>query len=81
MEPNIVATAAALRVPKDEFRTFIALHEATHAFEFEAHAWLRPYFAGLVGETVEQLAAESGGMMGRLREALSAARGIGSSGS
>jgi coenzyme F420 biosynthesis associated uncharacterized protein len=75
VEPNIVATAAAMRVPKDEFRTFIALHEATHAFEFEAHAWLRPYFAGLVGETVEQLAAESGGMMGRLREAMSGGEG------
>jgi coenzyme F420 biosynthesis associated uncharacterized protein len=71
VEPNIVATAAALRVPRDEFRTFIALHEATHAFEFEAHAWLRPYFAGLVSETVEQLAAESGGLMGRVREAVS----------
>ena len=70
VEQNIVATAATMRVPRDEFRTFIALHEATHAFEFEAHAWLRPYFAGLVAETVEQLAAESGGLMGRLREAV-----------
>jgi coenzyme F420 biosynthesis associated uncharacterized protein len=75
VEPNIVATAAALRVPRDEFRTFIALHEATHAFEFEAHAWLRPYFAGLVAETVEQLASESGGLMGRVREALSGGEG------
>jgi coenzyme F420 biosynthesis associated uncharacterized protein len=71
VEPNIVATAAGLRLPIDEFRTFIALHEATHAFEFEAHAWLRPHFSGLVSESVELLASESGGMMGRLREALS----------
>ena len=28
------------------FRTWIALHETTHAFEFEAHPWLRPYLAG-----------------------------------
>ena len=75
VEPNIVATAAALRVPHDEFRTFIALHEATHAFEFEAHAWLRPYFAGLVAETVEQLASESSGLMGRVREAVSGGEG------
>ncbi|MCV0403736.1 MAG: zinc-dependent metalloprotease [Chloroflexi bacterium] len=75
VEPNIVATAAALRVPRDEFRTFIALHEATHAFEFEAHAWLRPYFSGLVAETVEQLAAESGGLMGRVREAIAGGEG------
>jgi coenzyme F420 biosynthesis associated uncharacterized protein len=75
VEPNIAATAAALRVPRDEFRTFIALHEATHAFEFEAHAWLRPYFAGLVAETVEQLATESGGLMGRVREAVAGGEG------
>jgi coenzyme F420 biosynthesis associated uncharacterized protein len=75
VEPNIVGTAAALRVPRDEFRTFIALHEATHAFEFEAHEWLRPYFSGLVAETVEQLAAESGGLMDRVREAISGGEG------
>jgi coenzyme F420 biosynthesis associated uncharacterized protein len=75
VEPNIVATAAAMRLPRDEFRTFIALHEATHAFEFEAHAWLRPYFADLVAETVELLASESGGLMERMREAVSGGEG------
>ncbi|MGH2429465.1 MAG: zinc-dependent metalloprotease [Candidatus Limnocylindria bacterium] len=75
VEPNIVATAAALRVPRDRFRTFIALHEATHAFEFEAHAWLRPHFAGLVADSVEQLASDSGGMLARLRDALSGGHG------
>jgi len=75
VEPNIVASAAAMRIPRDEFRTFIALHEATHAFEFEAHPWLRPYFADLVGRTVEQLAAESGGLMERVRGALGGGEG------
>jgi coenzyme F420 biosynthesis associated uncharacterized protein len=75
VEPNIVGSAAAMRLPRDEFRTFIALHEATHAFEFEAHEWLRPYFAGLVAETVEQLAAESGGLMERVREAIAGGEG------
>ena len=75
VEPNIVGSAAAMRLPRDEFRTFIALHEATHAFEFEAHEWLRPYFAGLVAETVEQLAAESGGLMERVREAVAGGEG------
>jgi coenzyme F420 biosynthesis associated uncharacterized protein len=75
VEPNIVGTAAAMRIPRDQFRTFIALHEATHAFEFEAHPWLRPYFSDLVGRTVEQLAAESGGLMERMREALQGGEG------
>jgi coenzyme F420 biosynthesis associated uncharacterized protein len=45
VEENIRATARALGVPLGSFRTWIALHETTHAFEFEAHPWLRPYLA------------------------------------
>ena len=46
VEENIRHTAHALDVPVGPFRTWIALHETTHAFEFEAHPWLRPYLAG-----------------------------------
>ena len=45
VEENIRQTARALGVPAGPFRTWIALHETTHAFEFEAHPWLRPYLA------------------------------------
>ena len=45
VEENIRATARTLGVPLAPFRTWIALHETTHAFEFEAHPWLRPYLA------------------------------------
>jgi coenzyme F420 biosynthesis associated uncharacterized protein len=45
VEENIRGTAHALGVPVAQFRTWIALHETTHAFEFEAHPWLRPYLA------------------------------------
>jgi coenzyme F420 biosynthesis associated uncharacterized protein len=45
VEENIRATARVLGVPLGSFRTWIALHETTHAFEFEAHPWLRPYLA------------------------------------
>ena len=45
VEENIRATARAMDVPLDPFRVWIALHETTHAFEFEAHQWLRPYLA------------------------------------
>jgi coenzyme F420 biosynthesis associated uncharacterized protein len=75
VEQNIVASAGTLRVPLDEFRTFIALHEATHAFEFEAYPWLRDHFAALVGESVEQFATDSGGLLGRLRDAVAAGPG------
>jgi coenzyme F420 biosynthesis associated uncharacterized protein len=45
VEENVRQTARTLGVPLDPFRTWIALHETTHAFEFEAHPWLRPYLA------------------------------------
>jgi coenzyme F420 biosynthesis associated uncharacterized protein len=70
VEPNIVGTAQAMRLPLDQFRTFVALHEATHAFEFEAYPWLREHFAGLVAESIDRLAADSGGLGARLRSAL-----------
>jgi len=75
VEPNIVASTALFRVPLDEFRTFIALHEATHAFEFEAYPWLRDHFAAAVAESVEELAADSGGLAARLRAALATREG------
>jgi coenzyme F420 biosynthesis associated uncharacterized protein len=45
VEENVRATAHALGVPVAPFRMWIALHETTHAFEFEGHPWLRPYLA------------------------------------
>ena len=33
VEENIRATARSLGIPVDDFRIWIALHEATHAFE------------------------------------------------
>jgi coenzyme F420 biosynthesis associated uncharacterized protein len=45
VEENIRNTARVMDVPLAHFRTWIALHETTHAFEFEAHPWLRPYLA------------------------------------
>ncbi len=55
VEENIRQTARTLGVPVDPFRTWIALHETTHAFEFEAHPWLRPYLA-------ERLERQLGGL-------------------
>jgi coenzyme F420 biosynthesis associated uncharacterized protein len=45
VEANVRGTAHALGVPVAPFRTWIALHETTHAFEFEGQRWLRPYLA------------------------------------
>ena len=31
-------------LPKDDFRMWLALHETTHVFEFEAYPWVRVHF-------------------------------------
>ncbi len=69
VEPNVIATADGLGIGRDEFRTFIAIHEVTHAYEFEAHPWLRAHFSELVDDVVHRLAADAGGMWGRLATA------------
>ena len=62
VEENIRATAAALDVPLDPFRTWIALHETTHAFEFEAHPWLRPYLAERLERQLSLFGREASGL-------------------
>ena len=71
VEENIRMTARALDVPIAPFRTWIALHETTHAFEFEAHPWLRPYLAGRLERQLTLFGRDARGM-GR-----DAMRGIG----
>jgi coenzyme F420 biosynthesis associated uncharacterized protein len=43
VEPNLRQVEETLAVPPDELRRWIALHEATHAHEFELYPWLRQY--------------------------------------
>jgi coenzyme F420 biosynthesis associated uncharacterized protein len=53
VEPNIRAIEETLKVPGDEFRTWLVLHEITHAFEFEGVPWLRDHFNGLLESYME----------------------------
>jgi coenzyme F420 biosynthesis associated uncharacterized protein len=43
VEPNLRQVEDTLGVPPDELRRWIALHEATHAHEFELYPWVRRY--------------------------------------
>lgn len=62
VQPNIGGAERSLGIPPDQFRLWLALHEATHAFEFECHSWVRTamndllqrYF-GLLTDDVEYL--------------------------
>jgi coenzyme F420 biosynthesis associated uncharacterized protein len=64
VEENIRATARSLGVPVGPFRTWIALHETTHAFEFEGHPWLRPYLAERLERQLTMFSG-SAGTLGR----------------
>lgn len=77
VEENIRLTAAALGIKPSEFRTWIVLHEATHAFEFEANDWLRPYLrdhlerqlTGVLDQAKSIQSDGLGGLIRRVREA------------
>jgi coenzyme F420 biosynthesis associated uncharacterized protein len=77
VEENIRATATALGVKPADFRTWIVLHEATHAFEFEANDWLRPYLrdhlerqlTGVLDQAKSIQSDGLGGLLKRVREA------------
>lgn len=43
VEPNIRNLQQTMGVPIDELRRWIALHESTHAHEFEVYPWVRGY--------------------------------------
>ncbi len=62
VEENIRAAARAMDVPLEPFRTWIALHETTHAFEFEAHPWLRPYLASRLERQVSMFSDDAAGL-------------------
>ena len=59
VEENIRATARSVRVPIDDFRLWVCLHETTHAFELEAHPWLRPYLRERLERQVALFADET----------------------
>lgn len=50
VQPNIRGVEHMLNIPGDQFRLWLALHETTHAFEFEAHPWVRDYLNDMLEE-------------------------------
>lgn len=48
VEPNIRALESALGVPVHDLRRWIALHESTHAHEFEVYPWVRSHMNDLL---------------------------------
>jgi coenzyme F420 biosynthesis associated uncharacterized protein len=44
-----------MKLPGDEFRTWLALHETTHVYQFEAFPWVRPHFNAMLERYFEYL--------------------------
>lgn len=72
--PNIASLEARFGFSPSDFRLWIALHEVTHRTQFTAVSWLRPYFLGLVNETIGGMEPDPGRlyaafseMLGRIR--------------
>lgn len=77
VEPNIRGIEAKLKLPREDFRMWLALHETTHAFEFEAHPWVRDHFNTMLDRYMDFLKQDADqlkqGMQG-LRTIVSRAR-------
>ena len=73
VEPNLARVAAKAGVELEALRLWVALHEATHAYQFRVGdpPWLRGYTAGLIEDYLSEAirALESGERLGeRLRD-------------
>ncbi len=55
VEANISQVQAGLGLNDEDYRLWIALHETTHAFEFEAYPWVRAHFNDLLQQYFDQL--------------------------
>ena len=55
VEPNIARVQGTLGLNDEDFRLWIALHEATHAFEFEAYPWVRQHVRDLLQQYFDLL--------------------------
>ncbi|HTU84073.1 MAG TPA: zinc-dependent metalloprotease [Solirubrobacteraceae bacterium] len=51
--PNLGQAVQAFGAEEQEFITWVALHEVTHAVQFAGVPWLHPYVAGLVRELLK----------------------------
>jgi coenzyme F420 biosynthesis associated uncharacterized protein len=52
IEPNIAQWQEEAGLPGEELRRWLILHEMTHAWQFEAHPWLRDHLNGLIRDVL-----------------------------
>ena len=64
VEPNIDRLQREMGVDAHDFRLWIALHETTHAYEFEAYPWVRDHFNGLLRRYFDTINDQLQGLRG-----------------
>jgi len=53
LAPNIAQAAHNLRLDRDEFTAWVAIHEVTHAVQFGGAPWLRGHLGGMLRELID----------------------------
>jgi coenzyme F420 biosynthesis associated uncharacterized protein len=53
LAPNIAQAARNLRLDREQFTTWVAIHEVTHAVQFGGAPWLREHLADLLRELID----------------------------
>ncbi len=53
LAPNIDQAARDLRLDRDEFTAWVAIHEVTHAVQFGGAPWLRGHLGGMLRELID----------------------------
>lgn len=64
--PNIVEVEKELRVPPQQFRMWLALHEVAHEVLFESVPWLRPHLLGMLEQYVDAAEIDASQLASRL---------------
>jgi len=80
VEPNVAFFGQRHHLPEDSLRRWLILHELTHAWQFEAHPWLRQHIGSLLnellmGSLVEQVTSRPTGGRALLRTLPGSVRG------
>jgi coenzyme F420 biosynthesis associated uncharacterized protein len=53
LAPNIAQAARNLRLDREEFTAWVAIHEVTHAVQFGGTPWLRDHLGGILRELID----------------------------
>ena len=74
--PNVIAAERQLRVPPQDFRLWVCLHEVTHRVQFTANPWLSDYMARTLAIVTDGRGDDISAVAGRLAGLVKDRRGL-----